>query len=57
MDAVKEAIKPMNIDTNKPKTPNMPMMPGMNGGIPAGDPMDGGFDAGLNAEAATDMPF
>ena len=57
LDAVKEAIKPMNLDANKPKTPNMPMMPGMNGGVPAGDPMDGGFDAGLSAEAATDMPF
>ena len=57
LDAVKEAIKPMNLDANKPKAPNMPMMPGMNGGIPAGDPMDGGFDAGLSAEAATDMPF
>lgn len=57
LDAVKEAIKPMNLDANKPKTPNMPMMPGMSGGIPAGDPMDGGFDAGLSAEAATDMPF
>lgn len=57
LDAVKEAIKPMNIDANKAKAPNMPMMPGMNGGIPASDPMDGGFEAGLNAEAATDMPF
>lgn len=53
LDAVKEAIKPMNIETAKPKNPNMPSMPG----IPVGDPMDGGFDAGLNAEAATDMPF
>ena len=57
LDAVKEAIKPMNIETTKPKTPNMPSMPGMGGGIPVGDPMDGGFDAGLSAEAATDMPF
>lgn len=57
LDAVKEAIKPMNLEANRPKTPNMPMMPGMGGGVPAGDPMDGGFDAGLNAEAATDMPF
>lgn len=57
LDAVKEAIKPMNIEANKPKAPNMPAMPGINGGIPVGDPMDGGFDAGLSAEAATDMPF
>lgn len=58
LDAVKEAIRPMNIETNKPKTPNMPIMPGMDGGgIPAGDPMNGGFEAGLSAEAATDMPF
>ena len=64
LDAIKEAILPMNIE--KPKTPNMPA-PGMNngmsaamGGVPVGDTMTsmGANNFGnIAAEAMDDMPF
>lgn len=64
LDAIKEAILPMNIE--KPKTPNMPA-PGMNngisaamGGVPVGDTMTsmGANNFGnIATEAMDDMPF
>ena len=64
LDAIKEAILPMNIE--KPKSPNMPS-PGMNngmsaamGGVPVGDTMTsmGANNFGnIATEAMDDMPF
>lgn len=64
LDAIKEAILPMNIE--KPKSPNMPA-PGMNngmsaamGGVPVGDTMTsmGANNFGnIATEAMDDMPF
>ena len=58
LNVIKEDIKPRAIEAAQPKTPNMPGMPGIaGGGVPAMDAFGGGYDGGLNAEAATDMPF
>lgn len=56
LDSIKEAIRPMNIDSKQPKAPTIPGI----GGAPVAPmmPMGGdGFQENLNLEAADDMPF
>lgn len=56
LDSIKEAIRPMNIESKQPKTPTIPGI----GGAPVAPmmPMGGdGFQENLNLEAAEDMPF
>lgn len=59
LDIVKESIRPMNIE--KPKAPNMNGISGNTapamGGIPVSDPMMGGMNNSIAAEAMEDMPF
>ena len=56
LDSIKEAIRPMNIESKQAKTPTIPGI----GGAPIAPmmPMGGdGFQENLNLEAAEDMPF